>query len=75
MQKPLTYKEKGLLGKNSITRILPQSRTINKVISELLYYTKSGYLTQAIDLLEKRGITGDTAIFIIATLQAMGAQR
>lgn len=71
MQKPLTFHRQGLLAKNSITRILAQSPTKNQVVSELSSYITSGALTNALEFLEKYGITGDVALFIVASLQSL----
>lgn len=71
MQKPLTSNEKGLSRGNSITRILPQNPTKNQVVLELSNYIANRSFTEAVDLLEKCGITGDVALFIIANLQSL----
>jgi hypothetical protein len=72
MPKTLTCDGKGLLGSNSTTRILPQSPTKNQVVSEISNYISSGALTNALEFLEKRGITGDVALFLVANLQLLG---
>lgn len=71
MPKTLTCNGKGLLGSNSTTRILPQNTTENQVVSELSNYIADGSLTEGLELLQKRGITGDLAIFILANLQSL----
>lgn len=75
MPKPLTSNDKGLSRKNSITRILPRSTTQNQVVPELSYYINRRRFTDSLELLEKRGITGDTARFIIANLQSIGGEK
>lgn len=72
MPKTLACDGKGFLGSNSTTRILPQSPTKNQVVSEISNYISSGALTNALEFLEKRGITGDVALFLVANLQLLG---
>ena len=74
MQKPLKSNEKRLSREHLITRIVPQSTTENQVISEISHYIDGGSFTEAFDLVEKRGIAGDVALFIVATLQVMGRE-
>jgi hypothetical protein len=74
MQKPLAYDRQGLAIDKSSTSV-PQSASTNQVFLKISRYISSGCFTHAIDLLEKRGITGDVAIFIIATLQAIGGEK
>ena len=70
MQKPLNNDIKGLSSKKS-TKIIPQAPTKNQVISEVSNYIAIGSLTNALDLLKKRGITGDVALFMLASLQSL----
>jgi hypothetical protein len=75
MQKPLGRKPKGGLRKNSIKRIVPQTHPSNQVFQHLLSYVRQRELTNALELLEKRGHYGKTAFFIIASIQNMGGGR
>lgn len=72
MQKPLKSNEKRLLREHLITRIVPQSTAENQVISEISHYIDGGSFTEAVHLVEQCGVTGDVALFIVATLQVMG---
>ena len=68
MQKPITSHRNGLLG----STIVLQAPTKNQVASEISSYISNGALTNALEFLEKRGITGDVALFLVANLQVMG---
>lgn len=72
MQKPLGRQPKGGLRKNSISRIVPQTHPSNQVFQRLSRHVRQRKLTNALELLEKRGYYGDTAIFIIASIQDIG---
>lgn len=70
MQKPLSRAGQGFV-LESFTTILHQTSTKKQIT--LLINRES--LTDALDLLEKQGYTGDTAIFILANLQHLEAVR
>lgn len=57
----------------SYSQILPQVTSKIQLfeINEVLKYAEGWQLTDALDLLEKRGFVGDLALFLIATLQSM----
>ena len=71
-QKPLTYDGKGLLGQNSINRILPQKAAKNQVVLETRNYIHSRQLTDALTILESRGIVDELAFLLVAILQELG---
>lgn len=73
MQKALAYNGQGLLlDRNSITtEILSQASTKSPVVLEISKYISLRSLTDALDLLEKHGITGDVALFTLASLQTL----
>lgn len=70
MQKPLTFDRQGLANVQ-FNQIVQQAPTTSQVILELSKYISSRSLTDALDLLEKRGITGDVSIFIISNLHTL----
>jgi hypothetical protein len=74
MQKPLTSDGEGF-AKNQFNRIVPQAQTSNQVFQHLSSYVQQRELTNALELLEKRGHYGEIAIFIIASIQDMGGGR
>jgi hypothetical protein len=75
MQKPLGRKPKRGLRKNSIKRIVPQTHPSNQIFQHLLSHVWQGELTNALELLEKRGHYGETAFFIVASIQDIGGGR
>jgi hypothetical protein len=71
-QKPLTYDGKGLFRENSIIRILSQKATKNQVVLEIQHYIHSRQLTDAVTILESRGIVDELAFLLVASLQELG---
>lgn len=68
MQKPLTYYRQGFVAKKLIKSILPQALESNQLF---LIYIRRCQLTNALEFLQERGYSGDTAIFFIASLQKL----
>lgn len=74
MQKPLTYDRQGFaIEKLSsiLTQTLPKSQEYR--ISELSNYISNRRLTESIEILEKAGYSGNTAIFMLAYCQKEAA--
>jgi hypothetical protein len=66
MQKPLTYYRQGFVTKKLIRSILPQALQSNQLF---LIYIRRRQLTNALEFLQERGYSGDTAIFVLACCQ------
>jgi hypothetical protein len=58
--------------KTKIKTIVPRNTTSNQVFLELPKYIRDRSLTDALEFLEKRGVTGDLAVFMLANLQKLG---
>jgi hypothetical protein len=71
-QKPQTLDGKGLLGQNSIIRILPQKAAKNQVVRRLSKLINSHQLTDAVIILESLGIVDELAFLIVGSLQKFG---
>lgn len=69
MQKPLSGKTEGFASKSIV--IIEQTSVKN----QFTYSINRVSLTDALDILEKQGYVGDTAIFILANLQDLEAVR
>lgn len=74
MQKPQTSDRKGF-ATNQFKTIVPQTPATNQVFQHLSSYIRQRELTNALELLEKRGHYDETAIFVIASIQCMGGGR
>jgi hypothetical protein len=72
MQKPLTYDGKGLSGQNSIVRILSPKAPKSQLFQRLSKLINSHQLTDAVTILESRGIVDELAFLIVGSLQEFG---
>lgn len=70
MQKPLSLAGQGFAVK--ISTLILQQTSAKKQLS---YFINQKSLTDALELLENQGYASDTAIFILANLQHLGAAR
>lgn len=68
MQNPPTSDRRGFVTKKLIKSILPQALKPNQLF---LIYIHRRQLTNALEFLQERGYSGDTAIFFIASLQKL----
>jgi hypothetical protein len=74
MQKPQNFNRRGFAVKEAISSIVPQIQSPNQA-ARLKKYVRDRSLTTALDFLEKRNISGDVAIFILANLQSLEVGR